>query len=43
MRDCDQFCPHCGVTNDLHDGPDTCASAEAKAALLERFQREFIR
>ena len=31
------FCPLCGVTLDLHDGPDTCATADAKASLLESF------
>lgn len=33
----DQFCPLCGVTLDLHDGPDSCSLADAKASLLEAF------
>lgn len=33
----DGFCPECGVTNDLHDGPDSCDSADAKARILESF------
>lgn len=33
----EQFCAHCGVTNDLHDGPDSCEYAESKARLLEAF------
>ena len=37
MNERDQFCPHCGVTNDLHDGPDSCDHADAKARLLESF------
>ena len=37
----DGFCPLCGVTLDLHDGPDSCAEAEAKASMLERFERMF--
>jgi hypothetical protein len=32
-----RFCPLCGVSLDLHDGPDTCRSAGMKANLLERF------
>jgi hypothetical protein len=32
-----QFCPDCGVTLDLHDGPDSCDLADAKARLLEEF------
>jgi hypothetical protein len=38
----DQFCPLCGVTLDLHDGPDTCRSAEMKADLLDQFYRPFL-
>ena len=34
-----RFCPLCGVSLDLHDGPDTCRLAEMKANLLERFGR----
>jgi hypothetical protein len=37
----DGFCPLCGVTLDLHDGPDTCQSAEMKADLLNQFWRTF--
>lgn len=33
----DGFCPLCGVTLDLHDGPDSCDNADAKARLLEAF------
>ncbi|MGD9753309.1 MAG: hypothetical protein AB7W59_20130 [Acidimicrobiia bacterium] len=33
--DDDQFCPHCDVSNDLHNGPDSCAYAEHKANMLE--------
>lgn len=36
MNDND-FCPQCGVTMDLHNDDDDCASAEAKADLMERF------
>jgi hypothetical protein len=36
-----QFCPLCDVTLDLHDGPDSCSSAEAKARLLEEFASTF--
>jgi hypothetical protein len=32
-----QFCPLCEVTLDLHDGPDSCEYAEAKARILEGF------
>lgn len=32
-----QFCVQCGVTNDLHDGPDSCARAESKAQMIEMF------
>lgn len=35
----DQFCPLCDVTLDLHDGPDSCARADAKARVLESFGR----
>lgn len=35
----DGFCDECGVTLDLHDGEDTCESAEMKARLLEAFGR----
>ena len=31
------FCDECDVSMDLHDGEDSCDSAEAKARLLERF------
>jgi hypothetical protein len=34
-----QFCPLCDVSLDLHDGPDSCDSADAKARLLESFGR----
>ena len=37
----DDFCPHCDVTNDLHDGPDSCEYAEAKARLLAAMDRAF--
>jgi len=37
MSDDDRFCPLCGVVLDLHDGPDTCRSAEMKADLLDQF------
>ena len=33
------FCPLCDVTLDLHDGPDSCSSAEAKADVLDMFGR----
>jgi len=36
-----RFCPLCGVSLDLHDGPDTCRSAEMKADLLDRFLAPF--
>ena len=36
-----QFCTACGVTNDLHDGPDSCESADAKARILETFESSF--
>lgn len=40
LRDADDgFCDECGVTLDLHDGEDTCESAEMKARLLEAFGR----
>lgn len=42
MTDNDRFCPLCEVTLDLHDGPDSCASAEAKASLLESFGRGLL-
>lgn len=32
-----QFCPLCEVTLDLHDGPDSCGSADRKATTLEMF------
>jgi hypothetical protein len=32
-----QFCPLCDVTLDLHDGPDSCTAADAKARVLEMF------
>ena len=32
-----QFCPLCQIVLDLHDGPDSCESAEMKARLLEEF------
>ena len=35
------FCPHCDVTMDLHDGPDTCEQAESKADLLAAMERAF--
>lgn len=31
------FCEQCGITLDLHDGPDSCTSAEMKAGVIERF------
>jgi hypothetical protein len=37
----DRFCDLCGVTLDLHDGPDSCDNAEAKARLLEEFSSLF--
>jgi hypothetical protein len=37
--DDDRFCPLCGVSLDLHDGPDTCQSAGMKADLLDQFYR----
>lgn len=36
-----RFCPLCGVSLDLHDGPDTCESAGRKADLLNQFDRMF--
>lgn len=40
MRNDDsQFCPLCGVSLDLHDGPDSCSSADRKASILEMFGR----
>ena len=33
----DRFCPLCDVALELHDGPDTCAAAGAKADLLTEF------
>jgi len=41
MGDDDGFCPLCDVTLDLHDGPDSCTSADAKARVLESFGRLF--
>lgn len=38
-----KFCMLCGVSLDLHDGPDTCKSAEMKADLLDRFYQMFRR
>jgi hypothetical protein len=38
-----RFCPLCGVSLDLHDGPDTCHLAEMKADLLDQFMRPFQR
>lgn len=32
-----QFCPLCEVSLDLHDGPDSCGTADAKARLLTLF------
>ena len=29
------FCPLCDVSLDLHDGPDSCSTAQAKADLLD--------
>jgi len=37
MAETPQFCPLCDVTLDLHDGPDSCSDADAKARLLESF------
>ena len=37
VYDGDQFCPLCDVSMSLHDGPDTCLSAEIKAGLLTQF------
>ena len=34
-----EFCPLCDVTLDLHDGPDSCSSAAAKADTLSLFGR----
>jgi hypothetical protein len=34
-----EFCPLCDVSLDLHDGPDTCALAAARARLVEIFDR----
>lgn len=42
MNDDDRFCPLCDVSLDLHDGPDTCHSAQMKADLLERVARMFV-
>lgn len=39
QNDNSQFCPHCGVSNDLHDGPDTCHIAEQKAQVISMFGR----
>lgn len=33
------FCDRCGVTNDLHNGPDSCDGAEAKVLVIEMFDR----
>ena len=38
----DGFCDLCEVTLDLHDGPDSCESAEAKARILETFESAFM-
>lgn len=37
MRTEDGFCPLCGVTLDLHDGPDSCDHADHKARVIESF------
>lgn len=37
-----QFCPLCGVTLDLHDGPDTCEYAEQSARAIESMDRMFF-
>lgn len=34
-----RFCPLCGVSLDLHNGPGSCDTAEMKARLLEQFGR----
>lgn len=35
------FCPACGVSAELHDGPDTCSTAAAKVDLLNQFFAPF--
>lgn len=39
----DGFCDLCEVSLDLHDGPDTCESADAKARTIEMFFGAFGR
>jgi hypothetical protein len=38
-----QFCPFCDVVLDLHDGPNSCDSADAKARILESFPFGVVR
>jgi hypothetical protein len=35
----DAFCPDCGITLDLHSGPESCDRARHKAHVLEMFGR----
>lgn len=35
----DQFCDLCGVTNDLHDGPESCDYAGRKADAIDEMSR----
>lgn len=35
----DGFCNECGVTLNLHNGPDSCDYAEARAEGLEQMER----
>ena len=37
----DPFCPDCGVSIDLHDGPDMCEEAGAFADQIAEMSRMF--
>jgi hypothetical protein len=39
MSDDDRFCPLCGVTLELHNDQEDCATAEMKARVLNAWDR----
>lgn len=41
-RDMPTFCDECGVSFDLHDGPDSCEWAAVKADQLARMEAIFV-
>lgn len=36
------FCPLCEVSLSLHNGPDSCSTAQMKARVLDRFYGMFL-